>query len=51
MPFVLLPVLNNYGSGVMFTIVAGAMVIVIADIGLFAPSTTGRKLEQIEGAN
>jgi len=51
MPFVLLPVLNTYGSGVMFTIVAGAMVIVIADIGLFAPRTTGRKLEQIESAD
>ena len=48
MPFVLLPVLNNYGSGVMFAIIAGAMTIVIADVGLFAPSTTGRKLEQIE---
>ena len=48
MPFVLLPVLNNYGSGVMFAIIAGAMTIVIADVGLFAPSTTGRKLEEIE---
>jgi putative MFS transporter len=47
MPFVLLPVLNRYGAGVMFAIVAGAMAIVMADIGLFAPRTTGRELEQI----
>ena len=47
MPFILLPVLNNYGAGIMFTVVAGAMLIVVADIGLFAPHTTGRKLEQI----
>ncbi|HUJ73196.1 MAG TPA: MFS transporter, partial [Verrucomicrobiae bacterium] len=47
MPFVLLPVLNRYGAGAMFVIVAGAMAIVIADIGLFAPHTTGLKLEHI----
>lgn len=46
-PFVLLPVLNTYGAGVMFAIVAAAMLIVIADIGLFAPRTTGRNLEHI----
>jgi putative MFS transporter len=46
-PFVLLPVLDRYGAGVMFAIGAAAMLIVIADIGLFAPRTTGRKLEQI----
>jgi MFS transporter, putative metabolite:H+ symporter len=47
MPFVLLPVLNHYGAGVMFAVVAAAMLIVIVDIGLFAPRTTGRKLEEI----
>jgi len=47
MPFVLLPVLNNYGAGAMFAIVAAAMLIVIVDIGLFAPRTTGRNLEHI----
>ena len=50
MPFVLLPVLNHYGAGAMFAIVATAMVIVIADIGRFAPRTTGRTLEQITAA-
>ena len=47
MPFVLLPVLNGYGAEAMFAVVAAAMLIVIADIGLFAPRTTGRRLEQI----
>jgi hypothetical protein len=31
----------------MFTIVAAAMMVVVADIGLFAPATTGRTLEEI----
>src|SRR5262249_23219222 len=47
MPFILLPVLNRNGAGVMFAIIAAAMLIVIADIGLFAPRTTGQKLEHI----
>ncbi len=47
MPFVLIPVLNVYGAGVMFAIIAAAMVVVIVDIGLFAPRTTGMTLENI----
>lgn len=47
MPFVLLPVLTDYGAPAMFAIVAAAMAIVIADIAVFAPRTTGRKLDQI----
>jgi len=49
MPFVLLPVLRRYGPGVMFACIAVAMLIVIADIALFAPATTGRALEEIAG--
>jgi MFS transporter, putative metabolite:H+ symporter len=47
MPFVLLPVLNDRGAPAMFGVVALAMLVVIVDIGLFAPSTTGRTLEQV----
>jgi putative MFS transporter len=47
MPFILLPVLNNHGAPTMFAAVAIAMLVVIADIGFFAPSTTGRTLEQV----
>lgn len=47
MPFVLLPVLVRLGAGPMFACVAAAMAVVIVDIALFAPHTTGRKLEEI----
>jgi MFS transporter, putative metabolite:H+ symporter len=47
LPFVLLPVLQRWGAAWMFAAVATAMLIVMIDIGLFAPSTTGRPLEQL----
>jgi hypothetical protein len=33
----------------MFTVIAVALWIVILDIALFAPSTTGRSLEEVNG--
>ena len=47
MPFVLLPVLQRWGAGAMFLVIAGALWIVMLDIALFAPSTTGRSLEDL----
>ena len=47
MPFVLVPVLDRFGAGAMFVVIAGALWICIVDIVLFAPSTTGRELEAI----
>ena len=47
MPFVLLPVLDDWGAGPMFTVVAAALWIVVLDIALFAPRTTGRSLEEV----
>jgi putative MFS transporter len=47
MPFVLLPVLERWGAPAMFAVVATAMLIVVVDIGVFAPSTTGRPLEHV----
>ena len=47
MPFLLLPVLDRWGAGSMFAVVAGALWIVMLDIALFAPSTTGRSLELV----
>jgi putative MFS transporter len=47
MPFVLLPVLERWGAGPMFVVVAAALWIVILDVALFAPSTTGRSLEDV----
>jgi MFS transporter, putative metabolite:H+ symporter len=46
MPFVLLPVLERSGAPAMFAAVATAMLVVVIDIGVFAPSTTGRPLER-----
>ena len=46
-PFILLPVLRDFGPVAMFATIAIAMLIVMIDIALFAPTTTGRTLEQI----
>ena len=37
MPFVLLPVLERWGAGPMFVVVAAALWIVMIDVALFAP--------------
>jgi len=47
MPFLLLPVLHQAGPLVMFAVVALAMLCLMIDIGVFAPSTTGRDLEEV----
>lgn len=47
MPYILLPALSAYGAGGMFGIVAGAMGVVVIDIALLGPRTTGRSLESI----
>lgn len=47
MPFILLPLLDHSGAAAMFAAVAIAMLIVVVDIGVFAPSTTGRSLERL----
>ena len=48
MPFVLVPVLDRFGSTAMFGVIAGALAICIVDIAAFAPATTGHSLEAIE---
>lgn len=47
MPFVLLPLLSQSGPPAAFSAVGAAMLIVMLDIALFAPSTTGRALEDV----
>jgi putative MFS transporter len=49
MPFVLVPVLDRWGPGAMFAVIAAALWIAIIDIAVFAPGTTGRSLEQVNG--
>jgi MFS transporter, putative metabolite:H+ symporter len=47
MPFILLPVLNLHGATAMFGVVATAMVIIMIDIGILGPRTSGRSLEEV----
>lgn len=47
LPFVLLPVLKQYGSGAMFGVVGIAMLILMIDVAAFGPKTTGRPLESV----
>ncbi|ORX01001.1 MFS transporter [Mycobacterium triplex] len=46
-PFVLIPILDNYGAGAMFTAVATALAVVIAAVLALGPRTSRRSLEEI----
>ncbi|HEX3791638.1 MAG TPA: MFS transporter [Pseudonocardiaceae bacterium] len=45
MPFVLVPLLNHAGPTTLFVVVAAALVVVAADIGILGPRTTGVALD------
>jgi len=47
MPFVLLPVFRQWGAGAMFAVIGVAMWIVVVDVALFGPRTTGLSLEEV----
>jgi putative MFS transporter len=47
LPFVLLPLLDRFGPGMVFTAVAVAMASVVVDVLALGPRTTGRALETI----
>jgi MFS family permease len=47
MPFLLIPVLNQYGAGAMFTIIMIALAIVTISILTMGPRTSNRSLEDI----
>jgi putative MFS transporter len=47
MPFILLPVLRQWGAGPMFVVIGVAMWIVMVDVAWFGPRTTGRALEEV----
>ncbi|MGH7869765.1 MAG: MFS transporter, partial [Candidatus Dormibacteraceae bacterium] len=47
LPFVLLPVLSHQGAVVMFAVIAGCLLVVMLDIAILAPRTTGRSLEVV----
>jgi MFS transporter, putative metabolite:H+ symporter len=48
LPFILLPVLHQSGATTVFGIIAAAMLIVILDIAVLAPRTTGKSLDTVE---
>ncbi|GLW70765.1 MFS transporter [Kitasatospora phosalacinea] len=47
MPFLLVPMLGDFGPGVLFAFVAATLLLITLDIGLFGPATTGRALEDV----
>ena len=47
MPYLLLPVLSAHGAGGMFGVVAAALGLLVLDVALLGPRTTGRALEDI----
>ncbi|HEX4357936.1 MAG TPA: MFS transporter [Pseudonocardia sp.] len=47
MPFLLLPLLHDAGPAAVFAVVAGAMVIVAADVSLLGPRTSARSVEDL----
>jgi MFS transporter, putative metabolite:H+ symporter len=47
MPFVLVPLLNNAGSTVLFVVISLVMVAVAINVGVLGPKTTGRALEAV----
>jgi MFS transporter, putative metabolite:H+ symporter len=47
LPYILIPALDDAGSGLVFGIVAAALAILIADVIALGPRTTGRTLEAL----
>ncbi len=47
LPFILIPVLDDYGAAAMFTVVLGALAIAVAAVAWIGPRTTRRNLEEI----
>ncbi|MDR3661735.1 MAG: MFS transporter [Mycobacterium sp.] len=47
LPFVLIPVLDDYGATAMFAVVVAALVVVMGVVATLGPRTAGRNLEDI----
>ncbi|MDH6244887.1 MFS transporter [Mycobacterium sp. OTB74] len=47
LPFILLPVLDDYGATAMFGVVVAALVVVMGVVAALGPRTSGRNLEDI----
>jgi putative MFS transporter len=51
LPYILIPALDDVGSGLVFGIVAAALALLIADVITLGPRTTGRTLEALAPAD
>ncbi|MEW2115640.1 MFS transporter [Streptomyces sp. NPDC005474] len=47
LPFLLLPLLDSGGAGLLFTVIAGAMVLLSLDVAVLGDRTTGRSVDRI----
>lgn len=47
MPFLLVPLLHDRGPSAVFAVIVAAMAVVIADVAILGPKTTGLSLESI----
>ncbi|MCU1683712.1 MAG: transporter [Amycolatopsis sp.] len=50
MPYILIPILDSSGATWMFATVAVAMVILVINVSLLGPRTTGRSVDSIAGS-
>lgn len=50
LPYILIPVLGSFGPGAVFTVVAVAICVLIVDVLVLGPRTTGISLEAAAGA-
>ncbi|GHF18730.1 MFS transporter [Amycolatopsis deserti] len=47
MPFILIPVLDSFGPTALFTVVASAMALLVVDVAVLGPRTTGLSVDEI----
>ncbi|WP_055527605.1 MFS transporter [Streptomyces graminilatus] len=47
LPFLLLPLLDSGGAGLLFTVIAGAMALLALDVAVLGDRTTGRPVDQL----
>ncbi|GIF14542.1 MFS transporter [Actinoplanes teichomyceticus] len=46
LPFVMIPILQHGGAGLLFTVIAGAMAVLVVVVGLFGQRTTGLSVDR-----
>ncbi|WP_447034301.1 hypothetical protein [Streptomyces hypolithicus] len=46
LPFIMLPVLDNYGPGAMFGVIAGAMALLVSVVLVLGTRSTGKPVDR-----